>query len=73
MTAINWKKSKNSTGGIKQENPPHLSQFESAEVVFEPLQPLFLEPFAKCADLGRIAVMDSNRLKMLGKVTRTES
>jgi hypothetical protein len=32
---------------------------------------LFLEPFEQCAALGRIAVMDSNRLKMLGKVTGT--
>ena len=29
------------------------------------------EPFEQCAALGRIAVMDSNRLKMLGKVTGT--
>merc|ERR1712146_77593 len=31
--------------------------------------PSFVEPFAKCAALGRFAVMDSNRLKMLGKVS----
>jgi translation elongation factor EF-1alpha len=60
------------TGGNKVENPPTISQFESAEVEFEPTMPLFLEPFEKCAALGRIAVMDSNRLKMLGKVTTTE-
>jgi elongation factor 1-alpha len=71
MTKIHWKQSKK-TGNEKVENPPHLSQFESAEVEFEPTQPLFLEPFEKCAALGRIAVMDSNRLKMLGKVTKTE-
>merc|ERR1719150_1978521 len=70
MTKIHWKMSKK-TGMEKVENPPHLSQFESAEVEFEPTQPLFLEPFEKCAALGRIAVMDSNRLKMLGKVTST--
>jgi len=70
MTKILWKQSKK-TGGAKVENPPELSQFESAEVEFEPTAPLFLEPFAECAALGRIAVMDSNRLKMLGKVTTT--
>merc|ERR1712194_471696 len=48
-----------------------LSQYENAEVEFEPSQPLFVEPFETCAALGRIAVMDSNRLKMLGKVTGT--
>merc|ERR1739841_36630 len=51
MTAIVWKMGKK-TGGAKVDNPTELSQ------------PLFLEPFEKCAALGRIAVMDSNRLKM---------
>lgn len=68
MTKILWKQSKK-TGGAKVDNPPELSQFENAEVEFEPTAPLFLEPFDQCAALGRIAVMDSNRLKMLGKVT----
>mmetsp|Transcript_31783 Transcript_31783/g.45183 ORF Transcript_31783/g.45183 Transcript_31783/m.45183 type:complete len:452 (+) Transcript_31783:43-1398(+) len=71
MTKILWKQSKK-TGGAKVENPPELSQYESAEVEFEPTAPLFVEPFEKCAALGRIAVMDSNRLKMLGKVTSVE-
>merc|ERR1712137_456727 len=72
MTKILWKQSKK-TGGAKVENPPELSQYESAEVEFEPTAPLFVEPFAQCAALGRIAVMDSNRLKMLGKVTTVVS
>jgi len=72
MTQICWKMGKK-TGGNKVDNPPTLSQFESAEVEFEPTQPLFLEPFATCAALGRFAVMDSNRLKMLGKVTTVEN
>merc|ERR1712191_38502 len=59
MTKILWKMGKK-TGGQKVENPPELSQYENAEVDFE-----------TCAALGRIAVMDSNRLKMLGKVTGT--
>jgi len=71
MTRIIWKQSKK-TGGAKVEDPPSLSQFENAEVEFEPTAPLFLEPFEQCAALGRIAVMDSNRLKMLGKVTTVE-
>lgn len=72
MTKILWKQSKK-TGGAKVENPPELSQFESAEVEFEPTAPLFVEPFEKCAALGRFAVMDSNRLKMLGKVQTVHS
>jgi len=70
MTKILWKQSKK-TGGAKVENPPELSQYENAEIIFEPSQPLFVEPFDQCAALGRIAVMDSNRLKMLGKVSST--
>jgi elongation factor 1-alpha len=72
MTKILWKQSKK-TGGAKLENPPELSQYENAEVEFEPTAPLFVEPFEVCAALGRIAVMDSNRLKMLGKVTGVTS
>jgi elongation factor 1-alpha len=72
MTKILWKQSKK-TGGAKVDNPPELSQYESAEVEFEPTAPLFLEPFEKCAALGRFAVMDSNRLKMLGKVATVNS
>merc|ERR1719343_161257 len=68
MTKILWKMGKK-TGGAKVDNPPELSQFENAEVEFEPTAPLFVEPFAKCAALWRFAVMDSNRLKMLGKVS----
>jgi len=72
MTKIHWKQSKK-TGDAKVENPTELSQFENAEVEFEPTAPLFLEPFEQCPALGRIAVMDSNRLKMLGKVTGVTS
>ena len=72
MTKILWKQSKK-TGGAKIDNPVELSQFESAEVEFEPTAPLFVEPFADCPALGRFAVMDSNRLKMLGKVQTVTS
>lgn len=65
MTKILWKKTKTT----RIEEPTELAQFETAEVEFEPTSPLFLESFEACAPLGRIAVMDSNRLKMLGKVT----
>jgi elongation factor 1-alpha len=68
MTTILWKQSKNTCSG-KVGNPPELFQFEKAEVEFEPMAPLFLEPFEKVAALHCIAVMDSNHLKMVGKVT----
>ena len=71
MTSINWKISKK-TGNEKQDSPPFLERGEQAEIVFEPQQLLYLEEFEKCAGLGRIAVMDSNQLVMLGKVMSVE-
>lgn len=67
MTKINWKMSKK-TGDQKIDNPEFLERAEQAEIVFTPQQPIYLEPFDKCDGLGRIAVMDSNNLVMLGKV-----
>ena len=67
MSKINWKVSKK-TGDEKQESPPFLERGEQAEIEFIPQQPLYLEDFESCQGLGRIAVMDSNQLVMLGKV-----
>jgi elongation factor 1-alpha len=67
MNTIGWKMSKK-TGNEKQENPMFLEQGDSAEVEFIPQQPIYLESFESCQGLGRIAVMDSNQLVMLGKV-----
>ncbi len=72
MTKINWKQSKK-TGNEKIMNPENLEQFESAEVVFEPMASMYVEGFDTCQGLSRVAVMDSNRLKMLGKVISVEA
>ena len=68
MTKINWKQSKK-TGNEKVMNPDHLEQYESAEVIFEPMARMYVEKFETCGGLGRIAVMDSNRLKVMGKLS----
>ena len=67
MTKILWKMGKK-TGNEKQENPQFLEMGETAEVEFEPQQPIYLESFDECPGLGRVAVMDQNQLVMLGKV-----
>ena len=67
MRKINWRISKK-TGNEKQEDPPFLEKGDSAEVEFEPQQLIYLESFEECAGMGRVAVMDSNQLVMLGKV-----
>ena len=71
MTKIIWKMGKK-TGNEKQENPGFLERGESAEIEFEPQQPIFIEDFESCQGLGRVAVMDSNQLVMLGKVMSVE-
>lgn len=71
MTSINWKMSKK-TGNEKVKTPPFVEKNEQAEVVFEPLQKMYVETFKDCPGLGRIAVMESNSLVMLGKVTECE-
>ena len=68
MYRINWKQSKK-TGDVKEENPKFIEQGDQAEIVFRPKMPLYVETFEKCPGLGRIAVMDSNTLRMLGKIT----
>ena len=56
------------------EHPPiyfldRLSMVSCILVVeFIPQQPIYLESFESCEGLGRVAVMDSNQLVMLGKV-----
>ena len=67
MKKILWKMGKK-TGNEKLENPDFIEKGESAEIEFEPQQLFYLESFEDCQGLGRIAVMDSNQLVMLGKV-----
>ena len=67
MTKIFWKMSKK-TGDQKIDNPEFLERGENAEIEFIPSQPIYLETFDNCQGLGRIAVMDSNNLVMLGKI-----
>ena len=71
MTQIIWKSGKKS-GGQKVDNPAFLEAGEAAEVIFEPKQGLYLETYEECPGIGRIAVMDSNQLAMMGKVLEVE-
>jgi elongation factor 1-alpha len=71
MKEIHWRSSKK-TNNEQVENPPFIVRGDQAEVVFEPMQPIYMEPYKQCPGLGRIAVMDSNNLVMLGKVIDCE-
>jgi len=71
LKEIKWKVGKE-TGGQKAPNPAYIKSNEMAEVVFEPTQPLAVEPFSKCEGLARIAMMDGNTAIMLGKIVSVE-
>ena len=60
------------SGNEKVNDPPFVERGETAEIEFVPKQPLYLDSFGNCPGLGRIAVMDSNQLVMLGKVLEVE-
>lgn len=69
MVKINWKVGK-STNKQKVQDPLFVEKGDQAEVVFEPTKGIYMDKFSDCPGLGRIAVMDSNSLVMLGKVTK---
>lgn len=70
LTEIKWRMGKE-TKKVKVEGGDlclMIKQGDAAEVVFRPQKPLYLEPYSTCEGLGRIALMDSNKLVALGKV-----
>ena len=70
LLKIHWKMGPKSTKGVKIDDATFLQRGDQAEVTFEPKQPLFAESFEECEGLGRVAVMDSNSLVMLGKIVQ---
>lgn len=68
---IHWKQSKK-TANQKMDNPDFIEAFEQAEISFEPQLPFYCEDYETCQGLGRIAIMESNSLVMLGKVLGVE-
>lgn len=68
---IHWKQSKK-TANQKMDNPDFIEAFEQAEISFEPQLPFYCEDYETCQGLGRIAIMESNSLVMLGKVLEVE-
>ena len=69
MTAINWKMGK-STSNAKVEGVPYIEAGDQAEVVFAPQMSIVVKPFDECKSLGRLVVMDSNSLIMVGTVIK---
>jgi elongation factor 1-alpha len=71
MTEIKWRSNK-ASNSEKISSPPYLEKNDTALVKFVPEIPLYVETFESCNGLGRIAVMNSNQLVMLGKVVSVE-
>jgi elongation factor 1-alpha len=71
ITDIHWKMSKK-TANVKVENPDFLEAYEQAEVTFQPMLPFYCESYENSTGLGRVAIMESNSLVMLGKVMSVE-
>merc|ERR1711966_417615 len=72
LKQIDWKMGKKSTGGAKVEGAEYIEKNDMAQVVFAPKGPIVVTSFKECAGLGRVAIMDSNALVMLGKVVKCE-
>merc|ERR1711881_680644 len=70
LKQIDWKMGKKSTGGAKVEGAEFIEKNDMAQVVFAPKGPIVVTSFKECAGLGRVAIMDSNALVMLGKVVK---
>jgi len=68
---IKWKMGKE-TNGQKVEGPNGIKANEMAEIVFEPMQPLVVEPFSACEGLSRVSFMDGNTAVMLGKIVAVD-
>lgn len=68
MTELHWKQGKKSTGNVKMDNPEFLETNDLAEVTFVPQMPTYATSFEYDKNFGRVAIMDSNQLVMLGKV-----
>jgi elongation factor 1-alpha len=71
IAKIHWVVGKR-TNKQKLEDPEFVKKHEAAEITFEPLGFLYLEPFERCENYGRVAGMESRSLVMMGKVLEVE-
>ena len=80
MTKIYWKitkknmklvKKKSDLEDFKEVEPKFIKNGDTCELEFEPQIPMSCSAFNVCQGLGRIAVLESNSLVMLGKIIKT--
>jgi len=77
VAKINWKvtkanqklcKKKAELENFREKDPKFIQKGDLAEIVFEPQMPLSVSSLEECEGLGRVAVLESNSLVMIGKV-----
>jgi elongation factor 1-alpha len=70
VTKANLKiiKSKKEMEDYKEKDPKFVQAGDTCELEFEPTMPIAVSAFKDCEGLGRIAVLESNSLVMLGKI-----
>jgi len=75
IVEIKWKMGVKSTNKVKVENPEFVEYKDQAEIVFEApkgSKQIYMEKFSECEGLGRVIIMDSNALVMIGKIIDVE-
>eukprot|EP00954_Amorphochlora_amoebiformis_P009397 731540-Amorphochlora_amoeboformis.AAC.1 len=70
VTRANLKqiKSKKEMDNFKEVNPKFVQKGDVAEIEFEPQMPMSVSTLKMCEGLGRVAVLESNSLVMIGKI-----
>jgi len=80
ITEIIWKvdkaglkacKKKSELPNFYQKNPKHISAGEIARIKFEPQMPMSVTSQDECDGLGRVAILESNSLVMIGQIKTT--
>eukprot|EP00467_Chlorarachnion_reptans_P005061 CAMPEP_0114486076 /NCGR_PEP_ID=MMETSP0109-20121206/27_1 /TAXON_ID=29199 /ORGANISM="Chlorarachnion reptans, Strain CCCM449" /LENGTH=512 /DNA_ID=CAMNT_0001662225 /DNA_START=41 /DNA_END=1579 /DNA_ORIENTATION=- len=81
MTKIHWKvtktnqkqmKSKKDLENFKEADAKFVQKGDLAELEFEPQMPISISTLTHCEGLGRVAVLESNSLVMIGKIIAAE-
>lgn len=82
VTKIHWKvtkanqkemKSKKELDNYKEMDAKFVQKGDMAEIEFEPQMPMVVQSIKDCEGLGRVAVLESNSLVMIGKVNACEN
>ena len=57
----------------KEQSPQFIQAGDTCSLEMEPQVPIAVSAFKDCEGLGRVAVLESNSLVMLGKIVKVEN